>query len=419
MQIARRGLKVRLYEMRPTVMTPAHGSGDLGELVCSSSLKSDSPETAHGLLKEEMRQLGSVVLECAEKTRVPGGDALCVDREAFSAAMTERISSQPGVELIRCEVTEIPSGRPCVIATGPLTSPALAQNIQAALGTRKLHFFDAIAPSVDADSIDYSRVFRQSRYDKGGEAAYINCPMSREEYRAFIDALLSAETADLHLEEDRDASYFEGCLPVEVIAARGRDTLAHGAMKPVGLADPRDGRRPYAVVQLRQENAEGSVYGLVGFQTQLKQSEQARVFRLIPGLERARFVRYGSVHRNTYIDSPRVLTTALNARLDSELFFAGQIVGVEGYVESAGSGIVAGINAANAVQSREALTLPRETMLGALLDYVANCPCETFQPMNSNFGILPELAQPHHKRDRKRLKIERARAAMREFVPRV
>lgn len=436
MQIARRGLKVRLFEMRPVVMTPAHRTGYLGELVCSSSLKSNSPHTAHGLLKEEMRELGSIVLECAQQTAVPGGEALCVDRDAFGKAMTAAIEGHPNIETIRREVTEIPQERPCIIATGPLTSPALTESIRRLTGTRNLHFFDAIAPSVEADSIDYSKVFRQSRYDKGGEAAYINCPMTREEYEAFIDALLSAKIAHLHLEEEKDPRYFEGCLPIEVMARRGRDTLAHGTMKPVGLIDPRTGKRPWAVVQLRQENAEGSVYGLVGFQTQLRPSEQERVFRMIPGLERAKFVRYGAVHRNTYIDSPKVLaptlevkvkkteseesaTSAIHTSEDSNvkaLFFAGQLIGVEGYVESAASGIIAGINAARRAVGREPIVVPKETMIGALLDYVANCPQEDFQPMNSNFGILPPLEIECKGKDRKRMKIERARRVMKEFL---
>ncbi len=416
LQVAKRGLRIRLYEMRPGVMTPAHRTGDLGELVCSSSLKSNSPDTAHGLLKAEMRRLGSIVLDCAERTSVPGGDALCVDRDRFGKAMTEAIQAEPAIQIRREEVTEVPRDRPCIIATGPLTSPALTRSIIEMLGTRSLHFFDAIAPSIEADSVEHGVVFRQSRYDKGEQAAYINCPMTRDEYEAFVDALLEAGIADLHLEEERDPRYYEGCLPVEVLARRGRDTLAHGAMKPVGLTDPRTGRRPYAVVQLRQENAEGSVYGLVGFQTQLKQSEQARVFRMIPGLRKARFVRYGSVHRNTYIDSPRVLEAALHTKLDQSLFFAGQIVGVEGYVESAAAGIIAGINAARVALGQRPVAPPKETMIGALLDYLANCPDTNFQPMNSNFGILPEITEPHHKRDRKRLKIERAAEAMERFV---
>lgn len=417
--VARRGVRVRLAEMRPSVMTPAHRTGNLAELVCSSSLKSDSPGTAHGLLKEEMRKLGSIVLECAAKTYVPGGDALCVDRDAFAELVTAEMEREPNIEIVREEVKSIPRDRPCVIATGPLTSPALTESIAELTGARNLHFFDAIAPSVEVESIDYSKVFRQSRYDKGGEAAYINCPMTREQYEAFIDALLDAKIADLHLEEEKDAHYFEGCLPVEVIARRGRDTLAHGAMKPVGLADPVTGKRPHAVVQLRQENTEGSIYGLVGFQTQLRPSEQDRVFRLIPGLEQAEFVRYGSVHRNTYIDSPNLLTPALHTKLDMGLFFAGQIVGVEGYMESAASGIIAGIDAARVALGEQPVTLPRETMIGALLDYVANCPVADFQPMNSNFGLLPEICEPHPKRMRKDLKIERARRTMEEFLVRL
>lgn len=462
-QVAKRGLRVRLYEMRPGVMTPAHRSGNLAELVCSSSLKSNSPGTAHGLLKEEMRRLGSIVLDCAEKASVPGGDALCVDRDRFAELVTEAVDSDPLIEVIREEVTkyEMRNTReaevlPCVIATGPLTSPALAESIRELTGVRHLHFFDAIAPSVEFDSIDQSKTFRQSRYDKG-EAAYINCPMTREEYEGFIDALLDAKIAHLHLEEEKGARYFEGCMPAEEIARRGRNTLAYGTMKPVGLTDPHTGRRPHAVVQLRQENTEGSVYGLVGFQTQLRPSEQDRVFRMIPGLEHAEFVRYGAVHRNTYIDSPNLLTPALHLKPcvsgfersaehpelvegsgvsgfersgnpetgerggnpETSLFFAGQLTGVEGYMESAASGILAGINAARVALGEEPVVPPQETILGALVDYVANCPIDDFQPMNSNFGILPELTEKHHKRDRKELKIARARTAMEEFVQRL
>ncbi len=410
-QIARRGVRVRLFEMRPNVMTPAHTSGNLAELVCSSSLKSSSPMTAHGLLKEEMRLMGSVLLPCADKAAVPGGDALCVDRELFSELVSVEIEGNPLIEVVRDEVASIPENRPCVIATGPLTSPALAQSIKELTGAQHLHFFDAIAPSVDPETIDLGKVFKQSRYDKG-EAAYINCPMTREEYEAFIAALVSAEIANLHLEEEKDAQYFEGCLPVEVIAGRGCETLSFGTMKPVGLTDPHTGRRPHAVVQLRQENAEGTIYGLVGFQTQLRQSEQNRVFRMIPGLEHAEFVRYGAVHRNTYIDSPNLLTPALHTKLDIGLFFAGQLVGVEGYMESAASGIVAGINAARVALGEAPIVLPKQTMTGALLDYIANCPIADFQPMNSNFGILPEIPEKHSKKLRKEMKVERARKAM-------
>jgi methylenetetrahydrofolate--tRNA-(uracil-5-)-methyltransferase len=354
-------------------------------------------------------------LECAVKSAVPGGDALCVDRDAFSSLVTAAVGGNPLIELVRSEITEIPSERPCIIATGPLSSPALTSAISRFTGARNLHFFDAIAPSIEADSIDYDKVFKQSRYDKG-EAAYINCPMNPEEYERFIDALTTADIAHLHLDEEKDARYFEGCLPAEVMASRGRETLSHGMMKPVGLSDPRTGRRPHAVVQLRQENSDGTVFGLVGFQTQLKPSEQDRVFRLIPGLENAVFVRYGAVHRNTYIESPNLLTPALHTKTDSGLFFAGQMIGVEGYMESAASGIMAGINAARVALGQEAITLPKETFMGALFDYVAHCPIKDFQPMNSNFGILPPLAEPHHKRQRKELMIERARQAVREFT---
>lgn len=415
-QIARRGLRVRLYEMRPQVMTPAHRSGKLAELVCSSSLKSDSPTTAHGLLKHEMRALGSIVLQCASKAAVPGGDALCVDREAFADHVTEAMASHELIEVIREQAAVIPPHRPCVIATGPLTSPALCEDIIRLTGARHLRFFDAIAPSVESDSIDYDKVFRQSRYDKG-EAAYLNCPMTREEYEGFIDALLEAKIANLHLEVEKDTSYFEGCLPIEEIARRGRETPAYGTMKPVGLTDPRTGRRPYAVVQLRQENAEGSVYGLVGFQTQLRHSEQERVFRMIPGLEHAQFVRCGAVHRNTYIDSPNILNATLRIKSSDEaLFFAGQLTGVEGYMESAASGTIAGINAARVALNEQPVALPRHTMTGALLDYIANCPIDDFQPMNSNFGILPEITEKHPKKMRKQLKADRAQKAMEEFL---
>jgi len=414
-RIAEEDIPVRLYEMRPGVMTPAHRSGNLAELVCSSSLKSMSTDTAHGLLKHEMRKLGSLVLTCADEASVPGGDALCVDRERFSELVSAAICGHPLITIERHEITEIPEHRPCVIATGPLTSPALSEAIAQLTGATRLHFFDAIAPSVEADSIDYGKIFRQSRYDKG-EAAYLNCPLTADEYHAFIDALLSAQIADLHLEEDRNAGYYEGCLPIEIMAARGRETPAHGTMKPVGLTDPRTGKRPYAVVQLRQENTGGSVYGLVGFQTQLRRSEQARVFRMIPGLEKAVFVRYGSVHRNTYIDSPRILNAGLTCRTDPALLFAGQLTGVEGYMESTATGIVAGMNAVRLSRNTPPITLPKETMLGALLDYVANGPVEDFQPMASNFGILPELPFPHKKHDRKELKISRAMESFEAFL---
>ena len=414
-QIAKSGVKVRLYEMRPEVNTPAHRTGLLGELVCSSSLKSNSLGNAHGLLKHEMRVLGSIVVQCADETSVPGGDALCVDREAFSRLLTDRIEQNPNISVVREQVNAIPPERPLIIATGPLTSSGLSDAIKEVTGSDNLHFFDAIAPSVDVDSIDESRVFRQARYDKG-EPAYINCPMDESQYEGFIDALLEAKTANLHLEEEKEVRYFEGCLPIEVIARRGRETLAHGTMKPVGLTDPRSGEMAHAVVQLRQENKEATIYGLVGFQTQLRPSEQGRVFRMIPGLENAEFVRYGAVHRNTYLNAPKLLTSFLHTKLDMGFFFAGQIVGVEGYMESAASGLMAGVNAARVALGEKPIVPPRETMIASLVDYVENCPVDDYQPMNSNFGLLPPIPKVRPKKLRKEKMSERGIKAMQEFA---
>lgn len=410
-QAAERGVDVILYEMRPKVMTPAHRSGHLAELVCSNSLKSDMLTSAHGLLKEEMRRLGSLIISVAESARVPAGQALAVDREVFSSAVTERIESHPRIKVRREEVREIPSDRPVIIATGPLTSDALAAEIARITGSDHMYFFDAIAPSVEADSIDRGKCFDASRYDKG--EGYINCPFDRkEDYFAFREALVSAEKAPLH-EFEQNARFFEGCLPVEEIAARGPRTLAFGPMKPVGLFDPNAGRRPYAVVQLRQENVEGTVYGLVGFQTRLTWPEQKRVFSMIPGLENARFVRFGQIHRNTYIDSPRLLSPTLQLRSEPGVLFAGQLTGVEGYVESSAAGLIAGINAAMIACGEEPLTLPKETIIGALLDYITTCPLKRFQPMNANFGILPPLVPHVRKNDQKRQKlVDRALEAM-------
>jgi len=409
-QAAERGADVLLYEMRPKVMTPAHRSDRLAELVCSNSLKSESLSSAHGLLKEEMRRLGSLIISCAEQARVPAGQALAVDRDLFAAVVTERIETHARIEVRREEVTEIPASRPLVIATGPLTSDALAADVSRLTGAAHLYFYDAIAPSVEAGSIELDLCFLASRYDKG--AGYINCPLTRDEYLAFREALLSAQKAPLH-EFERDARFFEGCLPVEELAARGPRTLAFGPMKPVGLLDPHTGRRPFAVVQLRQENLEGTIYGLVGFQTRLAWPEQKRVFSMIPGLARARFLRFGQVHRNTYLDSPRLLHPTLQLRSDPGLFFAGQLTGVEGYAESAAAGLVAGINAARIARGEEAISLPKETMIGALLDYVANASALPFQPMNANFGLLPPLAPPERRDVLKREKLaERALAAL-------
>ncbi len=399
-QAAQRGVDVILYEMRPHKSTPAHVSDYLAELVCSNSLGSDLPDRAAGLLKAELRYLGSLVLACADGARVPAGGALAVDRELFAAEVTRRIKAHPHIRLVREEVTAIPEG-PAVIATGPLTSDALAGAIAALTGQEHLYFYDALAPIVAVDSVDMSVAFRASRYGRG-DADYINCPMTEEEYGRFVEALATAERIPLHGFEREDARFFEGCLPVEVLAARGRDALAFGPLRPVGLTDPRTGERPYAVVQLRQDNLAGTLYNLVGFQTNLRYSEQERVFRLVPGLERAEFVRYGQMHRNTFINAPLLLEPTLrlspaadlSGRCGGGLFFAGQITGVEGYVGSVGSGWVAGVNVARFVLGQEGLVLPRTTMLGALCHYVSRADPATFQPMKANFGLLPLLLPP-------------------------
>lgn len=414
---ARAGVSVRLYEMRPHKSSPVHQTGLLAELVCSNSLKSDLLTGASGLLKEEMRILGSVVIECADAHRVPAGQALAVDRERYAECVTERISSLPNIEIVREEVTEIPTEGVVIIASGPLTSEALAQEIARLTGRDYLYFYDAVAPTVTADSIDYDIVYRASRYGKG-DADYLNCPMTEDEYNAFYDALISAERMPTSALEPM--KLFEGCMPVEEIAARGRQTLVFGPLKPVGLDDPRTGRWPHAVVQLRQENREGTLWGLVGFQTRLKWGEQERIFRMIPGLANAEFVRYGVMHRNTYIESPQLLLPTMQMRPNTQhptpntLFFAGQITGVEGYVESAAMGIVAGTNAARLIRDREPVVFPRETMIGALADYVSSPQTTDFQPMNANFGILPKPEQRiRNKRDRQSAQVEHALDAVR------
>lgn len=411
---ANAGVSVRLYEMRPVRQTPVHQTAYLAEPVCSNSFKSNLVTTASGLLKWEMRQFGSIALECAEEVAVPAGEALAVDRELFARTVTERLESHPLIEIVREEVTDIPPDRPLIIATGPLTSDALAQAIGRLTGSKRLYFYDAVAPIVDALTLNMERIFVASRYGKG-EAAYLNCPMTREEYEAFVDALLSAETIQPHdFEEPR---YFEGCLPIEEIAARGKDALRFSRFKPVGLIDPRTGKRPYAVLQLRQENLQGTLYGLVGCQTRLKWGEQKRVFRLIPGLENAEFVRYGVMHRNTYIHSPTLLEPTLQLRSDPGIFFAGQITGVEGYIESAMCGIVAGTNAARLVKGMPPVVLPSDTMMGALLDYISHYAGKDFQPMNANFGLLPEPEPPVRDRHaRITAKVERAQQTLREFL---
>ena len=410
-QIARRGIPVRLHEMRPEQPTAVHRTGDLAELVCSNSLKGIDIATAHGLLKQEMRRFGSVILDSADANRVPAGGALAVDRDRFAAAVTEAIESEPLIELVRGEVTEIPADGIVILAVGPLVSDKLAASIAKFSGQEHLYFYDAIAPVVLADSVDQDVVFRQSRYDKGGGDDYLNCPMNREEYESFIKELLASELAPLH--EFDKTPYFEGCMPIEVMAGRGPDTPRFGPMKPVGLTDPRTGERPWAVVQLRQDNLAAEHYSMVGFQTQLRWPEQKRVLRMIPGLEEAEFVRLGQVHRNCYVNAPSLLNADLQTRTRPGLFFAGQISGVEGYTESSATGMLAGINAARIVQGEETLTLPRETMLGALCHYISHTDPKGYQPTNVAFGLLPEAPKGiRKKRDRKIARAERALATL-------
>ena len=416
-QAARRGLTVTLYEMRPVQRTPAHVTDRLAELVCSNSLGSNLVDRAPGLLKEELRRLGSLIIACADETAVPAGGALAVDREAFAALVTERIAAQPRITLRREEVSTIPPDRPVVIATGPLTSPPLAAEIGRLSGSESLYFYDAMAPIVTAESVNMEIAFRASRYDRGeGEGDYLNCPMTRAEYERFVEALLTAETIPLRDFEREDPRFFEACLPVEVLAARGEKALAFGPLKPVGLTDPRTGKRPYAVVQLRQDNRAATLYNMVGFQTNLKWGEQERVFRLIPGLERAEFVRFGQMHRNTFINAPTLLHPTMQFRRRDDLFFAGQITGTEGYIGSVASGLVAGLNAARLVAGQPLLVFPPTTMVGALCRYVAGADPRHFQPMKANFGLLPSLEPPvRNKRARYAAYARRALADLERF----
>ena len=405
------GFSVRLCEMKPEKRTPAQKSDGFAELVCSNSLKAMRLESAAGLLKEEMRRLGSVTMEAAEKTSVAAGGALAVDRELFSEYITEKIKSDPNIEIVTGEVTELPSEGIVIVATGPLTSDALAESLRQKFGGT-LSFFDAVAPIVTTDSVDMDRVFMGARYDRG-EADYINCPMERDEYDAFYDALVSAERAPLHDFDVADPKVYEGCMPIEVMAGRGRDTLRYGPLRPVGLIDPHTGRRPWANIQLRKENAAGTMYNIVGFQTNLKFGEQKRVFSMIPGLEHAEFVRYGVMHRDTFMDSPRLLSKSLSLKSEPRLFFAGQFTGVEGYTESAATGILAGINAACFANGEEPLVLPPETMLGALVNYITDESVDNFQPMGANMGILPPLEKKiRHKDERYAALAERAIAGL-------
>ena len=389
-QLARRGVQVTLREMKPVKRTPAHETDHFAELCCSNSLRSDQLENAVGLLKEELRRMGSLILACADATRVEAGGALAVDRHGFASLVTERIRSHPNIEVVPGEVTEIPAEGEVLIASGPLTSDALAEAIARRIGgdSNTLHFFDAAAPLVTFESIDMEKAFFASRYDRG-TADYINCPMTEEEYQAFWEALTTAEEAKVHGFEDKNV--FEGCMPVEVMARRGRDTLCYGPLKPRGLRDPRTGREPFAAVQLRRDNRDGSIYNLVGFQTHLRFPEQKRVFSMIPALHDAEFVRYGVMHRNTYLDSPRLLDRYYRLTSEPRLSFAGQMTGVEGYVESAASGFLAGVELARRLEGKDPLDLPRETAVGALALYVSDQSVTDFQPMNINFGIIPPL----------------------------
>jgi methylenetetrahydrofolate--tRNA-(uracil-5-)-methyltransferase len=420
-QAAQHGLKVKLYEMRPVLQTGAHQTHDLAELVCSNSLGSNLPDRASGLLKDEMRLLGSMLLASAEETALPAGGALAVDRELFARKVTERIESHPNIDIIREEIREIPDSL-TIISSGPLTSTALSQAIAALSNEEHLFFFDAIAPVIHAESINMDIGFRASRYGKNmdgistaqDDGDYINCPFTKDEYYAFVDALLHAERIELRSFEEaiktgvKAGYFFEGCLPIEIIAKRGFDSLAFGPMRPVGLRDPRTDERPHAVVQLRQDNLAGSLYNLVGFQTNLKFPEQRRVLRMIPGLEKAEFLRYGQMHRNTFIASPKLLLPTLQSNQRENLFFAGQITGVEGYMGNIATGLLAGVNAARLHDNQKPVTLPQTTMLGALCHYVTHADLKDFQPMKANFGILPPLGVKINKRERGKAYAQRA-----------
>jgi methylenetetrahydrofolate--tRNA-(uracil-5-)-methyltransferase len=413
-QLARRGVRVRLFEMRPERMTEAHRTGLFGELVCSNSLRSASLETAVGVLKEEMRRLGSLIIFAADRAKVPAGAALAVDRNDFASIVTQHINSHPLVEVVRTEVTAIPDG-PAILATGPLTSAALGDALSQLIGPRNLYFYDAIAPIVTAESVDLTVAFKASRYGKGGED-YINCPMNEAQYDAFVSAVVAADKVELHPFEH--PVYFEGCMPVEEMARRGPRTLAFGPMRPVGLIEPRTGRRPFAVVQLRQDDYLGQLFNMVGFQTKMTYPEQRRVFRMIPGLERAEFARLGSLHRNTFVDSPRLLRPTLQLNARDDLFLAGQMIGVEGYVESAAAGLLAAINAARLVNGCEPLVAPRETSMGSLLAYITNPSKREFQPMNANYGLMPAAKNSVRGREKKMALSEGALRSLDDWIRR-
>ncbi|MCM3717170.1 FADH(2)-oxidizing methylenetetrahydrofolate--tRNA-(uracil(54)-C(5))-methyltransferase TrmFO [Fictibacillus phosphorivorans] len=412
-QIANRGIKVKLYEMRPVRQTPAHHTEKFAELVCSNSLRANTLTNAVGVLKEEMRKLDSVIISSADNCAVPAGGALAVDRHEFAGLVTERVKNHPNVEVLTEEVTEIPDG-PTIIATGPLTSDNLSKALNSLTGEEYLYFYDAAAPIIELDSIDMDKVYLKSRYDKG-EAAYLNCPMTEEEFDRFYEALISAETVPL--KEFEKEIFFEGCMPVEVMAKRGKKTLLFGPMKPVGLEDPKTGKIPYAVVQLRQDNSAGTLYNIVGFQTHLKWGPQKELIRLIPGLENAEIVRYGVMHRNTFLNSPKLLKDTYQLKDREDLFFAGQMTGVEGYVESAASGLIAGINAAKLVRGEELAVFPQETAIGSMAHYITTANPDNFQPMNANFGLLPPLEKRiKNKQERNAAIAERALETIQNFI---
>ncbi|GIO53158.1 FADH(2)-oxidizing methylenetetrahydrofolate--tRNA-(uracil(54)-C(5))-methyltransferase TrmFO [Paenibacillus cineris] len=413
-QIASRGVPVKLYEMRPVVKTPAHHTDKFAELVCTNSLRANGLTNAVGVIKEEMRMLDSLILKSADKNAVPAGGALAVDRDGFSGDITSTLHNHPLIEVVNEEIQHIPEEGIVVIATGPLTSPALSAEIKALMGEEYFYFYDAAAPIVEKDSIDMSKVYLASRYDKG-EAAYLNCPMTEEEFNAFYDALVNAEVAQL--KEFEKEVYFEGCMPIEVMMKRGKQTALFGPMKPVGLVNPHTGELPYSVVQLRQDNAAGTLYNLVGFQTHLKWGEQKRVFSMIPGLENAEYVRYGVMHRNTFINSPKLLQPTYQLKTNENLFFAGQMTGVEGYVESAASGLIAGINAARKALGQDLVVFPDTSTLGSMAHYITTADSEHFQPMNANFGLLPKLEKKiRNKKEKNEALANRALETIAAFI---
>ncbi len=415
-QLAKRGVKVNLYEMKPAKKSPAHKSDMFAELVCSNSLKANRVNSAAGLLKEEMRNLDSILLKAADKARVPAGGALAVDRNVFSKIVTDEIKSNKNIKVINEEITSVNQSEITIIATGPLTSDALADKISELFGD-SLSFFDAAAPIVDFKSVDMSRAFFESRYGKGDKTDYLNCPMNKEEYEVFYEALVNAERAPINDFDVRDLKVYEGCMPIEVMAQRGHDTIRFGPMKPVGLTDPNTGHRPWAVLQLRKENSSGTMYNLVGFQTNLKFPEQKRVFGLIPALKNAEFVRYGVMHRNTFLNSPKILNSDFSVKNNPNVFFAGQITGVEGYMESASSGIIAGINAYKRLNGEDTFLLPETTIIGSLSRYIADDTVKDFQPMGANFGILPELIyRPRDKRERGQAYADRSLKDLKLFL---